>query len=165
MDPLTPEQIRASFVNALPGEAERMPMPALHDVLWHDREYFGWRDARSHQRGYLVYWDEDVPVGIVLRASEFSLQPGISAMCSLCRITQPSGQVTLFSAPRPGQAGIDGNTIGTYICDDLACSHIIRVLPPASELHPSPQELLAARTASLLERVRAFTSNVVRSPS
>jgi len=162
MDPLTPDQIRASFVNALPGEAERMPMPALHDVLWESREYFGWRDARSHQRGYLVYWHDNAPVGIVLRASEFSLQPGISAMCSLCRITQPSGQVTLFSAPRPGQAGIDGNTIGTYICDDLACSHIIRVLPPASDMQPSPEELLAARAASLIERVRSFTTNVLR---
>ena len=162
MDPLTPDQIRASFVNALPGEAERMSMPALHDVLWETREYFGWRDARSHQRGYLVYWDDDTPIGIVLRASEFSLQPGISAMCSLCRITQPSGQVTLFSAPRPGQAGIDGNTIGTYICDDLACSHLIRILPAESPMLPSREALLAERSEGLLARVRSFTADVMK---
>lgn len=162
MKPLSPQQIRASFVNASQGETERIPMPGLHEVIWDDREYLGWRDQQSHQRGYLVFWRGDVPTGIVLRASEFNLQPGISAMCSLCRITQPSDQVTLFSAPRAGQAGRDGNTVGTYICDDLACSHIIRILPPSSPLQPSREELIAQRSASLLARVESFTNDVMR---
>jgi hypothetical protein len=161
--PLSPSQIRESFVNASQGEAERIPMPGLHEVMWDDREYLGWRDQQAHQRGYLVYWREDVAVGIVLRASEFNLQPGISAMCSLCRITQPSDQVTLFSAPRAGQAGRNGNTIGTYICDDLACSHLIRILPPPHPLQQPLDELLARRSESLLARVDSFTSDVMRS--
>ena len=163
MKPLSPSQIRESFVNASQGEAERIPMPGLHEVMWDDREYLGWRDQQAHQRGYLVYWRADVAVGIVLRASEFNLQPGISAMCSLCRITQPSDQVTLFSAPRAGQAGRDGNTIGTYICDDLACSHLIRILPPPHPLQQPLDELLAMRSESLLARVDSFTSDVMRS--
>jgi hypothetical protein len=160
--PLTPSLIRGSFVNATGGEVERIPLPGLHEMIWAEREYLGWRDPQAHQRGYLVHWRDDVPVGIMLRASEFNLQPGISAMCSLCRITQPSHQVTLFSAPRAGQAGRDGNTVGTYICDDLACSHLIRMLPPAHPMQPEPAEILATRVDGLLHRVESFTADIMR---
>jgi hypothetical protein len=160
--PLTGSLIRESFVNATGGEVERIALPGLHEMIWAEREYLGWRDPQAHQRGYLVHWRGDVPVGIILRASEFSLQPGISAMCSLCRITQPSNQVTLFSAPRAGQSGRDGNTVGTYICDDLACSHLIRILPPARHLQPGPEEILATRVDGLLGRVDSFTADIAR---
>ncbi|CAN5368322.1 FBP domain-containing protein [soil metagenome] len=162
MQPLTPTQIRESFVNASQGEVERLPLPGLHEVMWDDREYLGWRDQQAHQRGYIVHWQGDTPIGIVLRASEFNLQPGISAMCSLCRIAQPAHQVTLFSAPRAGQAGRDGNTIGTYICDDLACSHLIRILPAESPMLPSRETLLAERSEGLLARVQGFTADVMK---
>ena len=161
MQPLSPAEIRESFVNATQGEIERIPLPGLHEVIWTDREYLGWRDAQARQRGYLVHWVGERPVGILLRSSDFALRSGISAMCALCRITQPSGQVSLFSAPRAGQAGRDGNTVGTYICDDLACSHMIRVLPPPHPMQIPREELLARRSASLLERVQAFTADVM----
>lgn len=159
---LTSADIRHSFVNAAPDAASRVPMPGLHDVMWADREYLGWRDRQSHSRGYLVFWRGETPTGIVLRASEFSLENGISAMCSLCRITQPSAQIALFSAPRAGQAGIDGNTIGTYICADLACSHLVRVLPPASAMI-DPERLLSQRITGLLARVDSFAADVLKS--
>jgi len=162
VQPLSPLEIRSSFVNATLGEIERIPLPGLHEMIWDDREYLGWRDQQAHQRGYLVHWLDDRPVGVMLRASDFSLRPGISAMCALCRITQPSDQVTLFSAPRAGQAGRDGNTIGTYICDDLACSHMIRVLPPPHPMQVPREELLAQRAEMLLERVQAFTNDVMK---
>lgn len=163
MRELTSAEIRASFVNASQGEAERLPLPGLHEVMWKDREYLGWRDLQAHQRGYLVFWKGDVAVGIVLRAADSALRSGIAAMCSLCHITQPGDQVTLFSAPRAGQAGRDGNTVGTYICADLACSHLIRILPPASDMQPSPADVLASRVEGLLTRVDAFSSDVMRS--
>lgn len=162
MQPLSPVKIRASFVNATQGEIERIPLPGLHEMIWDDREYLGWRDQQARQRGYLVHWIDGRPVGVVLRASDFALKAGISAMCALCRITQPSDQVTLFSAARAGQAGRDGNTIGTYICDDLACSHMIRVLPPPHPMQISREELLAQRAAMLLERAQAFTADVMK---
>lgn len=162
MKPLSPAEIRASFVNASQSESERIPLPGLHEVMWDDREYLGWRDPQARQRGYLVYWKGDTPVGVVLRASEASLRPGAAAMCSLCRTMQPSAQVTLFSAPRAGQAGRDGNTIGTYICDDLACSHLIRILPPASDMQPSPEDVLAGRSSGLAARVEAFADDVMK---
>ena len=112
MKPLNEIDIRRSIVNASRGEIERMPLPGLHEVLWEEREYLGWRDHGAPLRGYLVHWVDDRPVGIVLRASGTSMRPGISAMCSFCRTPQPSDQVTLFSAARAGQSGRDGNTVG-----------------------------------------------------
>ncbi len=162
MKPLTEAAIRGSFINASKGEIERMPLPGLHEVIWDSREYLGWRDPGAPLRGYLVHWVDDQPVGVVLRASEFSLNPGISAMCTLCRTPQPSSQVTLFSAPRAGEAGRNGNSVGTYICDDLACSHIIRILPAPHPMQPDPEEVLAKRTAGLLERVASFTAGVAK---
>lgn len=162
MQPLTPDEIRQSFVNAGETDVQNIPLPGLHEVIWNDREYLGWRDPKATQRGYLVHWRGDQPVGILLRASEFSLEHSISAMCSFCRITQPSHQVSMFTAPRAGKAGLDGNTIGTYICTDLACSLLIRILPSPSPLQPDPAEVLARRSAQLTERVHGFTANVLR---
>ena len=161
MQPLSPDDIRRSFVNASKGEASRVPMPGLHDVIWEQREYLGWRDSQAPQRGYLVHWVGDRPLGLVLRASEFSLKPGIAAMCSWCRITRRSDEISLFSAARAGQSGRDGNTIGTYLCDDLACSHMIRILPPPNPLQ-DPQQLLASRIDGLVSRVQAFTADVMK---
>lgn len=158
MRPLTEEDIRSAFVNATEDELARMPIPGLHETLWDQREYLGWRDAQAAQRGYLVHWDEaeEKPIGIILRAAAGSLRPGIAAMCSFCHSPQPATQVRLFSAPRAGESGRNGNTLGSYICEDLACSLLIRVAPP----HLNPPELIATRGAALLHRVRSFTSGV-----
>ena len=160
MKALTEAEIRDSLVNAAPGEAERMPLPGLHEVVWADREYLGWRDPGSPQRGYLVYWRGDEPVGIVLRASETRLQVG-SAICSLCNTPQPAGQVTMFSAARAGEAGRAGNTVGTYICADLACSLLIRIAPPSFEWQPDPAEVVASRAAGLSSRLDGFAGRVL----
>jgi FBP C-terminal treble-clef zinc-finger len=166
MKPLTESLIRESFVNATEAEIDRMPMPGLHEVIWQSREFLGWRDAQSRLRGYLVHWPKDGladrPIGVVLRASEVGLRPGISAMCALCLTHQPSPQVRLFSAARAGQAGRDGNTIGTYICDDLACSIIIRITAPAHPMLRAPEDIIAARAAALLTRLNAFTADVMK---
>jgi hypothetical protein len=157
MKPLTERDIRDSFVNASPTELERMTLPGLHEVLWNEREYLGWRDAQSPLRGYVVHWVDDRAVGIVVRASESGLRPGIPAMCALCHTQQPSPQVRMFTAPRAGEPGRNGNSLGTYICDDLACSLLIRMS------YVDGRAALEARAAGLLERVQSFTANVMRS--
>lgn len=161
MKPITEAEIRGSFVNATKGEIDRMPLPGLHEVIWDSREFLGWRDPGAPLRGYVVHWLDERPVGIILRASEVGLRPGISAMCALCRTPQPSQQVTLFTAPKAGESGRNGNSVGTYICDDLACSIIIRITPGVHPLQPSPAELVAARASGLLERLQAFTADVM----
>jgi len=160
--PLTADDIRDAMVNATVADIERMSLPGLHEVLWDHREYLGWRDPKSPQRGYLVHWVDNRPVGILLRASDGTMSPRISAMCSLCRTPQPSQQVRLFSAPKAGQAGRDGNTIGTYICADLACSLLIRITPPASATQPDPAAIVQAKADGLLSRVRSFTADVMK---
>jgi hypothetical protein len=160
MKPLTEDDIRSAFVNATPEQLDRLPLPGLHETIWEDREFLGWRDAQAAHLGYLVHWadDEQTPVGIVVRAAGGSLRAGIAAMCSFCHSPQPATQVRMFSTPRAGEAGRNGNTIGTYICEDLACSLLIRRQPP----HLNPPEQIARRGAALLQRVRNFTGDVLK---
>ena len=162
MRELTADQIRASMVNSSEAEIERMPLPGLHETVWADREYLGWRDPAGSPRGYIVHWLGDRPVGITLRAASSTLRPGIGAMCSLCHTPQPSTQVVMFSAPRGGEAGRDGNSIGTYMCADLACSIMIRIIPGTSELSLTRDELVARRGAGLQRRLENFTANVLK---
>ena len=163
MKPLSPDDIRASIVNAPPETVERMALPGLHETLWEHREYLGWRDPQAPQRGYIVFLRGEEPVGMVVRASESRMSRSMSAICSLCRTQQPADQVSMFSVPKAGQAGLDGNTVGTYICADLACSTIIRILPPPSDMQPSPTDVVASRAAGLLTRLESFTSEVLKS--
>lgn len=160
MKQLSEAEIRTSIVNAEGAEVERMPVPGLHEVVWDDREYLGWRDPSLATRGYLVYWRGDQPVGLVLRAAESRPQVG-AAICSLCNTQQPAGQVTLFSAAKAGEAGRAGNSVGTYICADLACSLLIRVAPPESISGRTTAELIAERAAGLSARLDAFASRVL----
>jgi hypothetical protein len=155
--PLTADDIRSSFVNAAPDDVARMPLPGLHETLWEDREYLGWRDTVNPLRGYIVHWLDDRPVGIMVRTVGPHRGRG-SAMCSLCHTTQPLTQVSLFSAPKAGAAGEKGDTLGTYICEDLACSHIIRMAPPHLQ---APSEI-ARRSAGLLQRVSNFTADIMK---
>ena len=113
-------------------------------------------------RGYIVHWVDDRPVGFMVRAASSTLRPGIGAMCSFCHTPQPSTQVLMFSAPKGGAAGRDGNTIGTYLCADLACSMMIRMLPATSELTLSRSEVVARRSAGLTERLQRFTANLLK---
>lgn len=161
MRPLTETDIRAAIVNASADETSRMPLPGLHEVLWDEREYLGWRDPQAPQRGYLVFWRDDRPVGITVRASEARMGAG-SAMCSLCQTLQPADQVRMFSAPRAGVAGERGNSVGTYICADLACSILIRLAAPPTQWRPDAGAAVADRAAGLTERLSSFTRRVLQ---
>ncbi|PRY70030.1 treble-clef zinc-finger protein [Glaciihabitans tibetensis] len=163
MKPLTEDDIRTSIVNAEPEIVARMPLPGLHETLWDAREYLGWRDPQAPQRGYIVYWRDDTPVGMVVRASDSQMSRAPSAICSLCRTQQPGHQVALFGVSKAGEAGRNGNSVGTYICADLACSTIIRIVPPASDMQPDPADIVASRAAGLLARLDSFTNEVLKS--
>ena len=160
MEPLDAAAIRASFVNADGLDVERIPLPGLHEVLWDDREFLGWRDGSTAGRGYLVHWFGGVATGIVVRAAESRLPSG-AAMCSLCHTTQPAGQVRLFSALRAGDAGQAGNTVGTYMCADLGCPHLIRIAPHGSPWDPNPDAVIAQRATGLVQRLDGFIARVL----
>lgn len=161
MRPLTEADIRSAIANAPEEDVARIPLPGLHEVLWSDREYLGWRDPQAPQRGWLVFWQGDEPVGLAVRASGSAMSGG-SAMCSLCQTLQPASQVRMFSAPRAGKAGERGNSVGTYICADLACSLLIRMAAPPTQFQSDRDAAVAAKAAGLLDRLATFTERVLQ---
>ncbi|MFF1798678.1 FBP domain-containing protein, partial [Kitasatospora sp. NPDC058263] len=83
-------------------------------------------------------------------------------VCSLCLSAHAGSGVALLAARRAGVSGREGNTVGTYICADLACSLYLRGLKK-SALVSRPeeslsQEELVARTVANLD---AFLAKVL----
>lgn len=126
MKPLTEPDIRASFVNCTQGEAKRLAIPKdLDTTAWSDLDFFGWRDPAAPQRAYLVAESAGRLVGVVLRVAPQG-GPARRGMCSLCLTMHPGGGVSLMTARKAGRQGQQGNSVGTYICSDLACSLYLR---------------------------------------
>ncbi|MEP7762815.1 FBP domain-containing protein [Sanguibacter sp. 25GB23B1] len=163
MKPLTEAEIRRSVVNGSRKDAASIVLPAsLPDLDWDTLDYLSWRDPRAPQRGYIVGWRDDRPVGVILRKADSSGVRPRSSLCQLCQSLHSTDDVSLFSARRAGQAGRDFNTVGTLICSDLVCSTNVRVLPPPEPLRPDPQAVVADRIAGLVLRTDAFFDSVLR---
>ncbi|WP_328745113.1 FBP domain-containing protein [Streptomyces sp. NBC_00285] len=126
MEPLTEQEIRAAFVNCSKGEAKRLSVPRdLADRPWEDLDHLGWRDPQAPDRAYLVAVLDGRPTALVLRNSAAGSWQTRRSMCSMC-LTVHTGGVSLLVAPRAGRAGQQGNSVGAYMCDDLACSLYVR---------------------------------------
>lgn len=128
MEPINEAAIRASFVNSTKGEAARMNLPRdFAELAWEDLDYLGWRDPGAPERGYLVTEYHGRVVGVALRSGSGG-GGGFTArsICTLCKTTRTGGGVTLMSARKAGESGRNGNTVGQYICADLACSLYVR---------------------------------------
>ena len=83
-----------------------------------------------------------------------------SAMCLLCQTTRSGDGVSLFTARRTGAAGRNGNTVGTYMCADLACARRVRTEIPPWLQERDPAEVVAERSAELRQRVQGFVRSV-----
>ncbi|MCF3964910.1 FBP domain-containing protein [Streptomyces fuscigenes] len=125
---LTETEIRASFVNCSKGEAKRLGLPpGLEELPWDDLDFLGWRDPGARERAYLVTEHGGGLLGLSLRSAAAAVRGFTSrSMCSLCVTTHTGGGVALMTARRTGEAGRQGNTVGKYLCADLACSLYIR---------------------------------------
>src|SRR3954452_4250772 len=160
---LTETQVRRSFVNCSRGEANGLTLPKGFDGLdWTDLEMLGWRDPKAPLRGYLVLEIDEAPLGIAVRAADTRMSSRTAAMCQLCQTTQPGDAVSLFTARRVGEAGRNGNTVGTYICADLGCSQRARSEIPPWLHDRNPDEVGAERAAELRERLHGFLESVRR---
>jgi len=127
VEPLDEATIRASFVNCSKGEARRLSLPGrLADVDWADLDFLGWRDPKAPANAYLVLPRDGKVVGLAMRAAAPHLSQLKRSVCALCMTTHTAADVSLFAARRIGNAGKLGNTVGTYICADLACSLYLR---------------------------------------
>ena len=164
MDSLTVDGIRRSMINCSKGDAKRMTIARHIDPTDLEHvEFLGWRDPRIPQRAYLVALDHDSLIGVLLRPATGGARR--TAMCALCRTTRTDGQISLHTAPRAGAAGRDGNSVGTYICDDLACPRTTRLeRAPDNTVTPDLSQPLPERTAGLRTRLHAFINNI-RTPT
>ncbi|MGW1952755.1 FBP domain-containing protein [Streptomyces sp. NPDC001920] len=155
MRPLTEQDIRNSFINCSKGEAKRLSLPRdLAERPWDDLDFLGWRDPGAPDRSYLVTERDGRPVGITLRFTTAQRSLLRHSMCSLCLTSHPRGGVSLMTARKAGPAGREGNSVGLYMCTDLACSLYLRgkKIPeagPRIEESLTPQEQIARATGNL----------------
>ncbi|MFF1401916.1 FBP domain-containing protein [Streptomyces sp. NPDC058294] len=127
MRPVTEPDIRDSFINCSKGEAKRLAVPRdLGERPWADLDFLGWRDPGAPDRSFLVTERDDRLIGVTLRYP--ASQRGFlhRSMCSLCLTTHPGGGVSLMTARKAGTAGREGNSVGLYMCTDLACPLYVR---------------------------------------
>lgn len=133
MKPLAEPALRASFVNCSKGEAKRLAVPVdLNQRPWDELDFLGWLDPRAPERAYLVAereGDEGDLAGLVLRSTAATAHR--PTMCTFCHTTHPGQGVALLTARKAGPSGRNGNSVGTYICSDLACSLYVRGLKAA----------------------------------
>ena len=127
MDPITESQIKSSFVNCSKGEAKRLHVPKDLDTQpWDDLDFLGWGDPSLRGRCYLAVpgtvtgGDADTLTSVAMRFETGGSRK--SQMCTICLTTHASGDVALMTARKTGESGRRGNTVGTYMCGDLACS-------------------------------------------
>ena len=165
MHALTEQQVRRSFLNCSQGETKGLTLPKdFADLDWPSLELLGWRDPRAPLRGYLVVEapaDEAIrPLGIAVRAAESRMSVRTAAMCLLCQTTQSGDAVSLFTAKRAGAPGRNGNTVGTYMCADLACAERVRTEIPPWLQDRDPDEVVGQRAAELRERVHGVLDAV-----
>jgi hypothetical protein len=126
MKPLTEQEIRAAFVNCSKGEAKRLSVPRdLAERPWDDLDFLGWRDPQAPDRAYLVTMLDGQPRAVALRSPSPAARPMRRSLCSMC-LTAHTGGVSLMVALKAGKAGKQGNSVGAYLCSDLACSLYVR---------------------------------------
>lgn len=155
---LSDEEIRSSFVNCPKGETRRMTWPPTMPLLpWEDMDFLGWVDPKAPGRAYLVIDFGERPIGIALRLPNGGPKADFfkSMTCSFCLTVHPAGGVRLFSAPKPGKAGRQGDTVGLYVCADLACPLYARGKRESSLIQP-------AETIGREERIQRLRLNVDR---
>ncbi|MFD9125712.1 FBP domain-containing protein [Kitasatospora sp. NPDC059571] len=152
MRALTEQDIRTAFVNCTKGEAKRLSVPRdLAEQPWDDLDFLGWRDPQAPDRAYLVTVLDGRPQGLALRCPSAASWQARRSMCSLC-VTTHTGGVSLMVAPKAGPAGRQGNSVGAYMCSDLACSLYVRgVREAGTRIHES---------LTLEEKIRRTTANL-----
>ncbi|MFE9573057.1 FBP domain-containing protein [Streptomyces sp. NPDC006692] len=127
MKAVTEREIRASFINCSKGEASRLAVPRdLDSRPWDDLDFLGWREPSAPDRANLVTERAGELVGVALRFPSRQRGALQRSMCSVCLTTHSGSGVSLMTARLAGRAGRDGNSVGIYMCTDLACSLYLR---------------------------------------
>ena len=163
--PVSETELRESFVNCSKGEARRLNPPRrLAALPWEELDFLGWRDPGAPDRGYLVAEYHGRLVGLSLRVPtnvRRSLMK--TTVCSVCMTSHLGSGVSLFAAARAGAAGRAGNTVGTYMCADLACPLYVRG-KKAPDLAAGFEESLSTQdqVARMLANLELFLDQVFK---
>lgn len=157
MEPLSEKQIRASFVNCTKGEAARLRLPLeFAELPWDDLDFLGWVDPGAPLRAHLVLPREQGPLGISLRVPSAGPTSAVrSSLCQICLTGHASSGVTLLVAPLAGPRGRQGNTVGTYVCADLACPLYLR-----GKRRPKLRSVQYEESLTLDERLARMSANL-----
>lgn len=161
MDPVSADDIRKCFVNSSKSQVKAMTLPAgFQELPWSSLDYLGWRDPKAPARAYLVVPRESGLTGIALGTAASGKPRRGTGLCDLCLTAHQVTDVALFVARRAGAAGKAGNTVGTYICADLACSLYLRGLRELEvpQGDTAPPEVRAKR---LVDRLESFVTRVL----
>ncbi|MFC8667568.1 FBP domain-containing protein [Streptomyces sp. NPDC057199] len=154
MKPLTEQEIRTAFVNCTKGEAKRLSVPRdLAEQPWDELDFLGWRDPRAPDRAYLATELAGRPVALALRGTGGASWQTRRSMCSIC-LTTHTGGVSLMVAAKAGKAGQQGNSVGAYMCSDLACPLYVRGRKDAGVGARLPESL------TLEEKIRRTVANL-----
>ncbi|OZE06925.1 hypothetical protein CH249_19990 [Rhodococcus sp. 05-2255-3B1] len=161
MERISERDIRSSFVNSSKGDAGRLTLPEMFDAVpWDDLDFLGWTDPKMAGRCYIVVPQSDRLRGIALRYKPGG--PRTAQMCSICLTTHANGGVSLMAAAKAGESGRRGNTVGTYICSDLACSLYARKKKtPALGRQFKEDFDVPTRTAAVEDNIAAFLARVL----
>lgn len=150
--------IRASFINASRKELSELVPPELDELDWHRLDYLGWRDRKFNGRAYVVVPVDGAPVGVVLKQAQAGTRS--RPQCSWCQDVQLPNDVVFYAARRAGQAGRNGDTLGTLVCANFECSSNVRRLPPVAYIGFDVEAARQKRTEALRLRAAAFAADV-----
>jgi len=128
---LTATDIRSSFINASLRERKALTLP---------------RDL------------EESLVGILLRQADGKTKT--RPQCSWCEDVHLPNDVVFFSIKRAGQAGRNGDTVGTLVCAGFECSANVRKLPPVAYIGFDVEAARQRRIEALGTHVRNFVRSV-----
>ncbi len=157
VEPLSENQIRSSFVNCTKGEASRLRLPLdFGELPWPDLDFLGWVDPGAPLRAHVVVPRESGPIGVTFRVPGAKSASAVkSSICQVCLTSHASSGVNLLVAPLAGKRGREGNSVGIYLCEDLACSLYIR-----GKRQPKLRAGRYEETLTLEERVTRTMDNL-----
>jgi hypothetical protein len=161
VEPLSADEIRRSFVNSSKSQLKAMSLPpGFTELPWESLDYLGWRDPKAPNRGYLVVRRDAGITGIAVKTQTSGAPRRGAGLCDLCMTAHHLTDVALFAARRAGTAGRDGNTVGLYVCADLACSLYLRGL---RELDVPQGDTASSdvRAERLVTRLEGFVNRVL----
>jgi hypothetical protein len=152
-------------VNCTKGEASRLRLPAeFGELPWAELDFLGWVDPGAPLRAHLVVPREQRLLGITLRVPSARPTSAVrSSICQICLTGHAASGVSLLVAPLTGPRGRQGNSVGTYICADLACPLYVRGLrrPKLRSVRYEESLTVDERLARMSDNLDRFVARVL----